>query len=193
MRKFLKQCLHAVFLVAATPLAAPSLFGRVKPIYTFFSQFCAILPGGVGDYVRVAYYHLTLSECSMTSRISFGSFFAHTEARIGDRVYIGSYCVLGRAVIGERTQVASGAQILSGQYQHIRNASGEFHEAGEFVSITVGPDCWIGAAAIVMADVGARTTIGAGSVVTRPIPSDAVAVGSPARVIERSESAINAM
>ncbi len=191
VRKIIKKCLHGAFLAAALPFAAMSFFGRIKPIYTFFSQFCAMVPGGVGDYLRVAYYHLTLAECSMSSRISFGSFFAHPEARVGSRVYIGSHCILGKAVIGEGTQLASGVQILSGQHQHIRDSSGAFHEAGDFVSVTIGPDCWIGASAIVMADVGARTTIGAASVVTRPIPADSVAVGSPARVVRSTKTALS--
>lgn len=142
-----------------------------------------MVPGGIGDLLRVAYYHLTLAECAMSSRISFGSFFAHPQARVGSRVYVGSYCILGKAVIGEGTQLSSGVQILSGQHQHIRESSGAFHQAGQFNPVTIGADCWIGAAAIVMSDIGARTTIGAGSVVTRPIPADSVAVGSPARVV----------
>jgi virginiamycin A acetyltransferase len=187
IRKLLKNCWYGVFLVAAWPCAALSGFGRVKPIYTFFAQSCATIPGGIGDTFRVAYYHLTLAECHMSSRISFGSFFAHPEARVGARVYVGSYCILGKATIGEGTQLASAVQILSGQHQHIRDASGAFYEAGDFKNVTIGADCWLGAGAIVMADVGTRTTIGAASVVTRPIPPDSVAVGSPARVIRGAE------
>jgi maltose O-acetyltransferase len=36
-----------------------------------------------------------------------------------------------------------------------------------------------------MADVGRRCVIGAGSVVTQPIPDDSVAVGSPAKVVRQ--------
>ena len=50
--------------------------------------------------------------------------------------------------------------------------------------VPIGADCWIGAGAIVMAAVGEKTTIGAGSVVTRPIPPRSVAVGNPAKVIK---------
>src|ERR1035437_10586931 len=74
----------------------------------------------------------------MSSRISFGSFFAHPEACVGARGYIGSYGILGKAAIGDGTQVASGAQILSGQHQHIRDSSGAFHEAGDSISVTIG-------------------------------------------------------
>ena len=190
IRKLLKQCWYGVFLVAAWPLAALSGFGRVKPIYTFFAHSCATVPGGIGDYFRVAYYHSDPGRVSHVEPDFVWHFFAHPEARVGARVYIGSYCIMGKATIGEGTQVASAVQVLSGQHQHIRDASGAFHEAGDFKNVTVGADCWLGAGAIVMADVGARTTIGAASVVTRPIPADSVAVGSPARVIRGTEEAL---
>jgi len=190
IRKIVKHCVNGLFLATAWPAAALSAFGRIKPVYTFFAQSSANVPGGIGDRLRVAYYCLTLAECHMSSRISFGTFFAHPEARVGDRVYIGSYCVMGKATIGSGTQVASAVQVLSGQHQHIRDDSGAFHEAGDFKNVSIGQDCWLGAGSIVMADVGERTTIGAASVVTRPIPPDSVAVGSPARVIRNAEAAL---
>ena len=189
MRKLLKACVNGVSLAVAFPAAALAGFGRLKPVYTFFAHAYATVPGGIGDYLRTAYYHMTLREFAMSSRVSFGSFFAHPEARIGSRVYIGSYCIIGRVSIGDGTLFASGVQVLSGQHQHTRDSSGTSFQGGEFVQVTIGADSWIGAAATVMADVGSRTTVGAGSVVTRPIPDDCVAVGNPARVIRDSEPA----
>jgi len=150
-----------------------------------FAQALATAPGILGDYLRIAYYRLTLKECALGSRIQFGSFFAHPQAKVGRGVYIGSYCVLGRTEIGDRTQVASGVQILSGKRQHSRDSAGSIQgsDQGEFTTISIGQDCWIGAAAVVMADVGAGSTVGAGSVVTNAVPPGTVAVGSPARVI----------
>lgn len=168
--------------------AALSGFGRVKSVYTFFAHTCGLVPGAPGDFLRSAYYVFTLAEFHMSSRVSFGSFFAHPEARVGGRVYVGSYCILGKVNLGEGTQIASSVQILSGQHQHMRDSSGAVHHGGEFVTVSVGLDCWIGAGSIVMADIGARTTIGAGSIVTCAIPSDSVAVGSPARVIRSREA-----
>lgn len=166
-------------------------FGRWKPLYSIFSQMYASAPGIPGDYLRIAFYKLTLAECSLSSRIQFGSFFAHSTARIGSGVYIGSYCILGRTAIGDRTQIASGVQILSGGHQHSRDESGRIQgsEHGVFAPVIVGADCWVGAAAIIMADVGDGSTIGAGSVVSRPIPPGSVAVGSPARVIKSAVEA----
>lgn len=183
MRKFAKACVNALFLVLAFLPALLAGFGRVKPVYTFFAQAFATAPGGIGDYLRGAYYHLTLEAFDLSSRVSFGSFFAHPEAKIGKRVYVGSYCILGRVAIGDGTLLASGVQVLSGGRQHMRSDQGEAFSGGEFVQVTIGSDSWIGAAATVMADVGSRTTVGAGSVVTKSVPDDCVAVGSPARVI----------
>lgn len=51
--------------------------------------------------------------------------------------------------------------------------------------ITIGSDVWVGGGAIICPGVtiGDRSVIGAGSVVTRDIPSDVIVAGHPARVI----------
>ena len=53
--------------------------------------------------------------------------------------------------------------------------------------IVIGDDVWIGGGAIVLAGVtvGDRSVIGAGSVVTRDVPSDVVVVGNPAKIVRR--------
>ena len=51
--------------------------------------------------------------------------------------------------------------------------------------IHIGRNCWLGAGVIVMPGVtiGDNVVIGAGSIVTRDIPSNVVAVGNPCRVL----------
>jgi galactoside O-acetyltransferase len=51
--------------------------------------------------------------------------------------------------------------------------------------VRIGRNCWLGAGVIVMPGVtiGDNVVIGAGSIVTRDIPSNVVAVGNPCRVI----------
>ena len=56
-------------------------------------------------------------------------------------------------------------------------------QPGTFPRVTIGRDSWIGERTVVMADVGKHCIIAAGSVVTKPVPDYAIAVGSPARVV----------
>ena len=185
MKSLIKGVAQVTFLILVFIPAALTGFGRSKSAFTFFAHLFALGPGLLGDYLRSAYYHLTLTSCALSSRISFGAFFAHPQASVGEKVYIGPYCVFGRAEIGDHCQIATGVQILSGNQQHVRDEAGRISgaEQGEHCTVRVGSDCWIGAAAIIMAEVGAGSTIGAGSVVTREIPPGSVAVGSPARVV----------
>ena len=95
---------------------------------------------------------------------------------------IGSYCVIGRCRIGAWTQVASHVEIVSGRHQHTRDSAGLLSDAIHS-EVVIGSRCWIGASAIILANVGDGSTIGAGAVVVKDIPSGVVAVGNPARVI----------
>ncbi len=54
-------------------------------------------------------------------------------------------------------------------------------------SVSIGEDVWIGGNAVICpgVTVGNRTVIGAGSVVTKDIPSDVFAAGNPCRVIRQ--------
>jgi len=105
-------------------------------------------------------------------------------------VYIGSYCIVGKAVIGERAQIASGVQILSGSRQHARNSAGEisgaeeggvYHRHHRSRLLDRRGGCCDGGRR-------AGNYHRAGSVVTRPIPDRSVAVGSPAQVVRAAAS-----
>lgn len=186
IKRWFKAVAHAISLVCMFPLAALSGFGRVAPMFQFFAQTVAFIPGLPGDYLRVAYYVMTLEKCPLYSRVSFGSFFAQSSVSLERSVYIGAYCVIASCRIGARTQIASHVQVFAGGHQHGRDSEGRILGADErnFESLTIGEDCWLGASSIVMADVGSGTTIGAGAVVTHPLPANVIAVGNPARVLK---------
>lgn len=183
MIQVMKRLAMTLFIVLASPLAALSVFGRFRTAYLFGVHLVALAPGLPGDYLRSAYYWMTLKSCSLWCRISFGVILSHPDAVIEEGVYIGPYSILGRARVGRRTQIASSVQILSGAHQHTREASGGISgsERGAFEIVRIGPNAWLGAAAVVMADVGESATVGAAAVVTRAVSPGVVVVGNPAR------------
>jgi acetyltransferase-like isoleucine patch superfamily enzyme len=182
LKKIVKRTIQGIFLALLFPFALLSGFGHLTAAYTFFAQLLALLPGVPGNYVRAAFYKYTLRESSIDIVVSFGTFFSRREAAVGPFVSIGSYCVIGNVRIGARTQIASHVGIPSGRHQHTRDASGRFVASFDD-EVVIGEDCWLGESSVVIANVGTRTTIGAGSVVVQDIPPGCIAVGNPARVI----------
>ena len=108
------------------------------------------------------------------------------EACIARQVYIGRFCSIGYADIGANVMLADGVQILSGGREHGQptQSGGTMQaESQTYSQVRIGDGTWVGAGAIIMADVGENVVIGAGAVVNKPIPDGAVAVGVPARVV----------
>jgi len=181
-RRAVKRIVQAASLAIVFPSALLCGFGRAGWLYALFTHRYALAPGFIGNYLRAAFYRITLRDCSIDVTISFGSFFSRRDVSVGPYVSIGAFCIIGCARIGPRTQIASLVQIPCGRHEHARNSDGRLLTSldGEVV---IGPDCWIGSSAIVMANVGSGTTIGAGSVVVKDIPAGVVAAGNPARII----------
>lgn len=168
-----------------------SLWIAPERAFSSWSQFYSLIPGICGDYLRGAFYSLTLQKWGKLCQIRFGTLLSRPQIVINDGVFIGAHCSLGMTEIGPNTLVGSGVHILSGRHQHSfeRLDVPISKQQGSLESISIGTDCWIGNGSIIMADVGNCCVIGAGSVVTNPIPDYALAVGNPARVIRfRHES-----
>jgi len=159
--------------------------GKGERRFAYYARAYSKVSGVHGEYLRRAFYVRTLRSCSRKCCISFGTFFSHPQATIGNGVYIGAYCIIGKARIGRNTQIGSNVHILSGRRQHARDEAGNIlgAEEGVFEEITIGADCWIGTSAVVMANVGEGSTVGAGAVVTKDIPPRTVAAGVPAKAI----------
>ena len=110
--------------------------------------------------------------------------FSHPTAAVGANVYVGVLrlggCYLGARRTHRLARFHRQRQIATWDRPARRADS---RAAGRLGRITIGEDSSIGDRAVVLADVGRHCVIGAGSVVTRPIPDYAIAVGVPARVI----------
>ena len=117
--------------------------------------------------------------------IGFGALFSKAGARIGPNAYIGPRCHIGLAHIGRDALLAAGVHVTSGARTHgTDDPSRPIREqAGAVTPVRVGAGAWVGSAAVVMADVGRDTVVGAGAVVTKPLPDGVVAAGVPARVL----------
>ena len=87
-------------------------------------------------------------------------------------IYIGDYTMIGPNV----TIATAGHPVLP----ELRQEPYQFN-----IPVHIGKNVWIGAGVIILpgVTVGDNTVIGAGSVVTKDIPSDVVAVGNPCRVL----------
>jgi acetyltransferase-like isoleucine patch superfamily enzyme len=108
---------------------------------------------------------------------------------IGNSVSISSNCNMmsaNRITIGDNTIIASYAYLLSGGEYDYRRDAPPFAQQSSLPSegpLEIGANCWIGAHVTVLdaASLGEHCVIGAGAVVTRPMPSHCVAMGVPAR------------
>ena len=155
--------------------------GRAFPGW---SQLYSLVPGIWGVYLRRAFYRLVLPSCGRDVCISFGTVFSHPTARLGHRVYVGVGCMLGDVTLDDDVLIGSHVSIINGRRQHgidrldvpVRD------QPGEYPRVVIGEDSWIGDRAIVTADVGKHCVVGAGAVVTKPVPDFAIVVGNPARI-----------
>ncbi|MBQ3523179.1 MAG: sugar O-acetyltransferase [Clostridia bacterium] len=87
-------------------------------------------------------------------------------------IYIGDYTMLGPNVV----IATAGHPILP----ELRPLAYQYN-----MPVHIGKNCWLGAGVLVLPGVtiGDNTVIGAGSVVTKDIPANVVAVGNPCRVL----------
>ncbi len=87
-------------------------------------------------------------------------------------IYVGDYTMIGPNV----TLATAGHPILPA----LREEVYQFN-----LPVRIGRNCWLGAGVIVLPGItiGDNTVVGAGSVVTRDLPSGVVAAGNPCRVL----------
>jgi maltose O-acetyltransferase len=108
--------------------------------------------------------------------------------RIGIGTFLNFGCIIldcASITIGDRVQIGPAVQIYGATHPLEADIRATTRELAR--PITVGDDVWIGGGAILCPGVaiGSGTTVGAGSVVRRDIPSNVVVAGDPCRVIRQ--------
>ena len=115
---------------------------------------------------------------------------------IGDHVGMSSPCVWiqSRLTIGNHVNIGGNSTIIDTDAHQIdflaRRGEKPVNTNDSTTSVQTAPitiedDAWIGANCIILKGVtiGARSIIGAGSVVTKSIPADCIAAGNPCKII----------
>ncbi len=104
--------------------------------------------------------------------------------RIGKRVFINAGCRFqdqGGITIGDDCLIGHNVVLATLNHDLDPSHRGDLHPA----PITLGRNVWVGANVTILpgVTVGDNAVIGAGSLVNKSIPANAVAVGTPAKVI----------
>ncbi len=105
---------------------------------------------------------------------------------VGDNFFANyNFTVLdvGKVIIGDNVFIAPNVSLYTAGHPVHPKARNSMYEYG--IPIKIGSNCWIGGSVTVCpgVSIGENTVIGAGSVVTKDIPSNVIAAGNPCRVI----------
>ena len=196
MRQVIKYILNLLSLILVLPLiiiCKLEEFILSRDVELFFhicAHFLALLPGLPGAFLRRAFYSQTLDKCSLHSHIGFGSIFSHRSTTIEKHVYIGSYAIIGSAHLGEHCLIGSRVSILSGKELHVLGDNGMWtpYSAERLNQVKLANNVWVGEGAIIAADIGEGSMIGAGSVITTDVKPHVIVTGNPARFVKNLEN-----
>jgi len=134
---------------------------------------------------------VNLYGCRIGDRTRIGAFVEIQKgARVGADCKISSHTFICEGVeIEDRVFVGHNVSFINDKYPRATTADGSLQtEADWTVSPTkVKHGASIGTSATVLCGVtiGERAIVGAGSVVTKDVPPDAMAAGNPARILKR--------
>jgi acetyltransferase-like isoleucine patch superfamily enzyme len=114
--------------------------------------------------------------------------YVYGDVQVGDHTWIGPFTILdgsGIIRIGRYCSISSGVQIYS--HDTVRWAVSGGACPYERAPVVIGDCCHIGSQTVIAkgVNIGDHAVVGACSFVNRDIPSRAIAVGAPCRVIGR--------
>lgn len=189
MKALIKTILRLSFMLLTLPFwlgfTLQSLLLGKDQATSSWSQLLSLFPGMFGTFLRAAFYRLVFKETSQDIVVGFGTLFSQHDTLIGKGVYIGPQCNIGKCRIQANCLLGSGVHIMSGKGQHNFSDPDKplREQGGTFTQVEIGEDSWLGNGALVMANIGKKCVVAAGSVVITDVPDYAIVGGNPAKVI----------
>jgi virginiamycin A acetyltransferase len=185
-----RRAMIALAEAVAVVLLSPLLLWSKMPFrefsaFTAPSQLLALVPGLTGILLRRVWYRWTLKRCGSHLTVDWLGVIRTRETTVGNHCTFGVANWIGYASIGDDVITGSHVVILSGRGQHGYDRSDQPMrlQHGSKQRLMIDSDVWIGAQAVVMADVATGTVIGASTVVNKTFPPRSVIVGNPARML----------
>jgi len=149
---------------------------------------CIALDVKLGEGVKLSQF-VNLYGCEVGDHTKIGAFVEiQKNARVGKSCKISSHTFICEGVVIEDgVFIGHGVTFINDSYPRAVTASGALQTEKDWViePTLVKQGASIGSGATILANVtiGENALIGAGSVVTRDVPANAVVVGSPARLL----------
>lgn len=157
-----------------------------KLYFPYFSQILSQVPFAFGWKFRRAVYARIFPKIGEQVILHHGVIIEDERTSFGDDVWVSVGTYIDYAIIEDFVLIGQKVVLLAGKSHHfIDRLDIPIKHQGNppKIPIKIGHGAWIGAHATVMADVGNDAIVGAGSVVTKPVPPFAIVAGNPAKVI----------